>query len=104
MEPLEPANEFEALPGGDWIRAGLEDLAQGRETAASLLVAIGAPRLRRAGLPVPAHTFDRAELRLYELLARAGADSAHSRYNALIRRLVSFERACERGASGRTAV
>jgi len=35
------------------------------------------------------------EHRLYRLLAHSDADSAHSRYNALIRRLVSFERALE---------
>jgi hypothetical protein len=34
-----------------------------------------------------------SEHRLYELLSRTDSDSAHSRYNALIRRLVSFERA-----------
>ena len=88
---------IEALPGGELIREGLVDLAAGRESAAALLIAVGAPRLRRLGLPIPALLFDRAEHRLYELLARTHADSAHSRYNALIRRLVSFERACECG-------
>jgi hypothetical protein len=33
------------------------------------------------------------EHRLYLRLAADDSDSAHSRYNALIRRLVSFERA-----------
>ncbi len=33
------------------------------------------------------------ERRLYEHLRRDDSDAAHSRYNALIRRLVSFERA-----------
>ncbi len=89
---------MEALPGGELIREGLDDLAAGRESAAALLVAVGAPRLRRLGLQIPSLPFDCAEHRLYELLARAHADSAHSRYNALIRRLVSFERACECGA------
>jgi hypothetical protein len=89
--------DIEALPGGDFIREGLQDLAAGRESAAALLVAVGAPRLRRAGLQIPSLPFDRAEHRLYELLSREHADSAHSRYNALIRRLVSFERACECG-------
>jgi hypothetical protein len=32
---------------------------------------------------------------LYALLARDDAAAAHGRYNALIRRLVSFERAAE---------
>lgn len=89
--------EVEAFPGGDLIREGLQDLAAGRESAAALLVAVGAPRLRRAGIRIPPHPFDRAEHRLYGILARDHADSAHSRYNALIRRLVSFERACECG-------
>jgi len=88
---------FEAFPGGDLIREGLHDLEAGRESAAALLVAVGAPRLRRAGLQIPSLPFDNAEHRLYALLARTHADSAHSRYNALIRRLVSFERACECG-------
>ena len=43
------------------------------------------------------------EHRLYDILARDEPDSAHSRYNALIRRLVSFERALE-CASGRVAI
>jgi hypothetical protein len=86
---------YEALPGGDLIEKGLSDLASSRETAEALLVSIGAPRLRAAGVPVPEKVFADAERRLYELLAREDADSAHSRYNALVRRLVSFEDAAE---------
>ena len=37
------------------------------------------------------------EHKLYELLAAEDSDAAHSRYNALIRQLVSFERALECG-------
>ena len=84
-----------ALPGDDLIRAGLEDLAKGIESAQALLVAIGAARLRRAGVPVPDHPFTSPEQRLYHHLAQANPDAAHGRYNALIRRLVSFERAAE---------
>jgi hypothetical protein len=36
-----------------------------------------------------------AEHRLYRLLTQDDPDSAHARYNALIRRLVSFKRAAE---------
>jgi hypothetical protein len=82
------------LPGGDLVVAGLDDLARGDETAAALLVAIGAPRLRRLGFEVRDDVAD-PERRLYELLARDDADTAHGRYNALVRRLVSFERAAE---------
>jgi hypothetical protein len=39
--------------------------------------------------------FSEPEHRLYTLLARDHPAAAHSRYNALIRRLVSFERAAE---------
>lgn len=83
-----------ALPGEELVARGLEDQAQGVESVEALLVAIGAPRLRRLGFQVgspPAAP----EHRLYELLRRQDADSAHSRYNALIRQLVSFERAAE---------
>lgn len=85
-------NHFERLPGGDLISAGIEDLSRGRETAASLLVSIGAPRLRAGGVSVTA-PWDDPEHRLYALLKKDAPDAAHSRYNALIRRLVSFERA-----------
>jgi hypothetical protein len=80
------------LPGADLIQRGLVDLRAGRNTVQALLVAIGAPRLSALGLDVPAGP-DRPEHRLYACLAEGGADSAHARYNALIRRLVSFERA-----------
>ncbi len=85
----------QALPGYDLIERGLEDLARGSESISALLVSIGAPRLRRIGLPVPDHTIPTPELRLYEKLAESDPGSAHSRYNALIRTLVSFERAAE---------
>ncbi|MBV8344073.1 MAG: hypothetical protein JO190_03645 [Candidatus Eremiobacteraeota bacterium] len=84
----------DSLPGGDLVRDGLTDLAAGRESTASLLVSIGAPKLRACGIEVPA-AIDEPNLRLYRLLQRTHGDAAHSRYNALIRRLVSYERALE---------
>ena len=80
------------LPGADLVDQGVADLAAGRESIPALLVSIGAPRLRALGLIVPEPIGD-AEHRLYGLLRQADADSAHARYNALVRRLVSFERA-----------
>jgi len=85
----------EILPGSEIVRAGIEDLKQGCETVPALLVSIGAPRLRRLGLPVPDTTFPLPELRLYEKLREINPDAAHARFNSLIRRLVSFERAAE---------
>lgn len=87
--------DFDELPGGDIVAEGLRDLAEGRETVASLLVQIGAPRLQRLGLAVPVSAHAHVEHRLYERLAADNPLTAHSRYNALIRRLVSFERAAE---------
>ena len=83
-----------ALPGADLVSEGLKDLSLGRETIAAFLVSIGEPRLRRLGLTLD-RPLENPEARLYRLLASDGSDSAHSRYNALIRRLVSFERAAE---------
>ncbi len=82
------------LPGGDLISKGLADLSRGVESVEALLVSIGAPRLERLGFAVP-RPIPSPEWRLYELLAKSEPDSAHSRYNALVRRLVSFERAAE---------
>jgi len=83
-----------ALPGAELVEQGLSDLRERRESIASLLVSVGATRLAAAGYDV-VHPFDDADHRLYELLSRDDPDSAHGRYNALIRRLVSFERAAE---------
>jgi hypothetical protein len=80
------------VPGSDLIEVGLADLDRGRESIPALLVSIGAPRLEALGVRVP-HPLPHPEHRLYGWLQRDDADAAHSRYNALIRRLVSFERA-----------
>jgi hypothetical protein len=85
---------LEHLPGGDLVARGLRDLAESRETEEALLVSIGAPRLRRQGVPVE-NALPDPEHRLYERLAREDPDSAHSRYNGLLRRLTSFENAIE---------
>jgi len=84
---------MDSLPGNDLIEAGVEDLRHQRQTIAALLVAIGAPKLRSLGLEVPDNLPLNPEHRLYDLLSNSEPDSAHSKYNALIRRLVSFERA-----------
>lgn len=81
------------LPGEEFIQDGLVDLKEGRETVSALLVAIGEPRLRQLGINVPLHSITSPEHRLYRKLAESDSDSAHSPYNALIGRLVSFERA-----------
>lgn len=89
---------FVSFPGGTEVDRGLRDLTAGKPSNEALLVMIGAPRLRALGLPIPIAGPTNPEAALYERLAATGADSAHSRYNALIRLLVSFERALESGA------
>jgi hypothetical protein len=86
------ALDVAVLPGADLIREGIADLSRGVLSVPALLVAVGAPRLRALGLAVPAAP-PRPERLLYLLLARGNPDGAHAQYNALVRRLVSFERA-----------
>jgi hypothetical protein len=98
LASLSPMNavfdRMRALPGGDLIERGIEDLASGRETAEALLVSIGASRLRSADIELPSPIAS-PEHKLYLLLAKEKGNAAHSAYNALIRRLVSFERTAQ---------
>jgi hypothetical protein len=82
------------LPGHELVRAGLADLAAGRESKESLLVAMARPRLEALGFDVPAGGGEHPSHRLYALLADS-APGAHGSYNALTRRVVSFARAAE---------
>jgi hypothetical protein len=90
------------LPGADLIARGLEDLAVGRVTEEAMLVAAASPRLRSLGYDVAPAKIEAPLHRLYELLARADPEDAHTRYNALIGRVVSFARAAEHAARPRS--
>jgi hypothetical protein len=85
------------LPGERLVRQGLTDLRRDRCTIAACLVAIARPRLARAGLMGDGETQSLAEpeLQLYRLLRYQDGD-AYSRYNSLLRELVSFEMALDR--------
>lgn len=85
------------LPGADLVAAGLRDLEAQGVTIEALLVLIASPRLTAAGIQVPESTIDPAVagLELYRLLGEEYGTEAHSRYNVLIQRLVSFECALE---------
>lgn len=89
------AGSFESLglPGAELVDAGLSDLASRLVTRESLAVSLAAPRLRREGVPIGSVLED-PERRLYDLLAESEGDLAHARYNACLRRLVSFADAC----------
>jgi hypothetical protein len=83
------------LPGGDLIEKGIADFSAHQITKESCLIAIARSRLLRAGLgfdltfriPDPEH-------QLYALLQAERGD-AYSRYNSLLRRLISFSQALE---------
>ena len=93
-------DDEQALPGQDLIEQGLADLSQDRVSEAALLVLIAAPRLRRLGIQVPDRALPRrCELDLYARLDERLGAAAHSYYNSLIRRIVSFARALEREQS-----
>ena len=85
------------LPGADLVSAGIEALRRGDRTVEALLVMVGARRMGAAGLDIPPGLpLERyPEHALYAAVAVEHPDDAHSRYNALVRRLVSFERALE---------
>jgi len=94
------ADKAQTLPGQDLVEQGLADLSQDRVSDASLLVLTAAPRLRRLGIPVPNRRLPgRCEHDLYARLDERLGAAAHSYYNSLIRRIVSFARALEREQS-----
>jgi hypothetical protein len=88
------------LPGEEMVREGLNDLAQDRVTDLALLVLIAAPRLRGLGLQVPERkTVEPFEHQLYARLEERLGAGAHSHYNSLIRRMVSYARSVDRELS-----
>jgi hypothetical protein len=88
------------LPGEDLVRQGLADLAQNQLTELGLLVLIAAPRLRQLGIAVPAALSSKPfEHQLYDVLNERLGTDAHSYYNSLIRRVVSYAHALEREQS-----
>jgi hypothetical protein len=90
-----------ALPGGDLVERGLDDLAHGRATAEAALIEIADTRLRSLGLPVPAARPEPdAELRLY---ARHPDRDPYGIYCAWLDQLDSFVSALvrQREASAR---
>lgn len=88
------ASTLTALPGSDLVLKGLRDLEDGTESIEALVVRVGASKLRSYGLTVPIDSsHPNPEHRLYARLEETFGLAAHSQHNALIRRLVSFERA-----------
>ena len=93
---------FDGLPGADRIIVGLGDYREGRRSIPACLVRMARPRLIRAGaMAATSPSDDGAELELYQLLSASEGPASFSRYNALIRELISFEHALDHRMSGR---
>lgn len=89
-------SRLELLPGWEIVREGLVALRAGVRTPAACLVSMARPRLLRAGLLDPSiPAIVDAEVELYRLLGSSGPNT-HSRFNALVARLVRFEHAIDR--------
>jgi len=88
--------EYKDFPGANLVERGLRDIRASRVSEEALLLLIARPRLLALGLDIP----DLAELPrprehlLFTLIEDTHPDGAHSYYNSLIRRIVSFARAC----------
>jgi hypothetical protein len=91
--------DLEGLPGAELIARGRDDLVSGRESVESLLVRIGWPRLAAAGVlagvPERGPLSEDAEIVLYRMLEQRHGRAAYTEYQALLRRLVSFENAAD---------
>jgi len=93
------AQILERLPGAEIVLPGIADLKAGRSSTNALAVESAASRLRALGLDAPgARGEEPATHRLYRQLQGELGDSAHSRYNAILSRVVSFARAAERAS------
>ena len=90
-------NHISHLPGHELVEKGQADLQAGVKSLESLLLEIGRPRFERLGIHLPRllEADESPELALYEMLAEHYENEAHSRYNALLRRLVSYQRCLE---------
>lgn len=94
-------SQLRSLPGSEIVLAGIADLAERRETIAAAAVQTAATRLRNAGIEVPGpEPAGEPGHHLYGRIVAAGDPDPHSRYNAILRRVVSFARALERERAG----
>lgn len=89
------------LPGAEIVLPGVADLEAGRDSVNAIAVQCAATRLRGVGLNAPGAEDDvPAAHRLYRHLSDELGDGAHSRYNAILRRVASFAGAAERARRG----
>lgn len=97
-------DSFEFLPGNDLFQQGLCDYEKKIISEHSLLLLIALPRLIRLELSLGEvitkealdDSLEPPHHRLYSLLEEQYGRNAYSRYNALLRRMVSFCASLER--------
>lgn len=90
-------DSLKRLPGAEIVLPGIADLEAGRESVNASAVQAAAPRLRRAGLDVSDAAGDPPAAHvLYRQLSEELGDGAHSRYNAILSRVIDFCVAAER--------
>ena len=95
------ATDLNSLPGAEIVLPGIADLEAGRRTTNAIAVQCAATRLRGIGLNAPGSEGDvPAAHQLYRRLSDELGDGAHSRYNAILRRVASFAGAAERARRG----
>ncbi len=92
-----PPTDLKSLPGAEIVLPGIADLEAGRQSINAIAVQCAATRLRKLGLNAPSIEGDvPAAHQLYSRLSDELGDGAHSRYNAILRRVASFAGAVER--------
>ena len=94
VKPLD-VHKFVDLPGADLVIEGLKELETADLGECGFLVLAASPRLRSLGIDVPGRPDVPlpVEHQLYSLLESTHGDGAYSRYNSLMRRIVSFGQA-----------
>jgi hypothetical protein len=90
MKPM--LSDLTRFPGGNLVSKGMSDLNSNVLSEEALLVLVARSRLTHLGfqIPVPANAKIPYEHALYEAIELRVSGGAHSAYNALIRRIVSF--------------
>ena len=84
--------DLQLFPGGGVVGKGLDDLARGLASIEALLMLVAAPRLISLGFDIatPESIEPPYEHALFEALVEQDPRGAHSTYNALVDRIISF--------------
>ncbi len=82
-------------PGHEFIEQGLLDISQAKSTIYSALLFSAKSRLENLGIVLNGVSPIDPSMELYQSLYLQYGDAAHSKFNALNRRLISFMRSVE---------